>query len=59
MESEGIDSKGDTIKESYFCFRYAKDVVKVFIEGFCFINVRIVHFSSSFQCRYMYIVCSI
>ena len=48
MESEGIDSNGDTIKESYFSIRYAKDIVKVIIEGFSFINVRIAHFSSSF-----------
>ena len=57
MESEGIDSKGDTPSDSYFSFRFAKDAVKLIIEGFSFINVRIAHFSSSFQCGYTYIVC--
>ena len=58
MESDGIDSNGDTPSKSYFSFRYAKDAVKLIIEGFCFINVRIAHFSSSFHCGYTYIVCS-
>ena len=47
-----------TIKESYFSTRYAEDVVKVIIEDFCYINVRIAHFSSSFQCGYTNGVCS-
>ena len=37
-------------------FGLAKDTVKV-LKGFSFINVRIAHLSSSFQCRHTYIVC--
>ena len=32
--------------------------MKVLIEGFCVINVRIAHISSNFQCGYTYVVCS-